>query len=119
MGAESGVYLLQTQKNQRELVQASRRKCVWLYVMDTEAAMVSVLQTGVVCVHDLRPLLQNSDSPKLKSTKLVSGALGGRCAMRHIHTDNSFFMCVVLAGHLLLMRWYAPRRKFMKLKVFR
>ncbi len=47
----------------------------------------------------------------------MEGAKGGRCAVTRT-PDNQTFLCVAVTRQLLLMQWYAPRKKFMKLKDF-
>ena len=42
VGAETGLYVLETTGEKRELVQVSKRACTWLYVMDEEGMMISV-----------------------------------------------------------------------------
>lgn len=36
VGAETGLYILETSGDKRELVQVSKRVCTWLHVMDDE-----------------------------------------------------------------------------------
>lgn len=57
VGADTGLYVLETTGDKRELVQVSKRACTWLYVMDEEGMMISVSGKGLVCVHDLNSLL--------------------------------------------------------------
>jgi len=119
VGAESGLYVLETTGEKRELVQVSKRACTWLYVMDDDGMMISVSGQGLVCVHDLNSLLSGpADEIKFKTTKLVEGAKGGRCAVTRTSDTGYTFLCVAVTRQLLLMQWYAPRKKFMKLKDF-
>jgi hypothetical protein len=57
VGAATGLYILETSGEKRELVQVSKRVCTWLYVMDEEGMMLSVSGRGLVCVHDLNSLI--------------------------------------------------------------
>eukprot|EP00048_Salpingoeca_helianthica_P021762 m.14293 g.14293 ORF g.14293 m.14293 type:complete len:796 (-) comp6374_c1_seq1:31-2418(-) len=119
VGAETGLYVLETSGDKRELVQVSKRACTWLYVMDEDGMMISVSGQGLVCVHDLNSLLSGpADEIKFKTTKLVEGAKGGRCAVTRTPDTGYTFLCVAVTRQLLLMQWYAPRKKFMKLKDF-
>eukprot|EP00047_Mylnosiga_fluctuans_P002871 m.226275 g.226275 ORF g.226275 m.226275 type:complete len:777 (+) comp11404_c0_seq1:48-2378(+) len=116
VGAESGLYVLETSGDKRELVQVSKRACTWLHVMDDEGMMISVSGSGLVCVHDLNSLLGGpADEIKFKTTKLVEGAKGGRCAVTRTLDTGDTYLCVAVTRQMLLMRWYAPRKKFMKL----
>eukprot|EP00051_Salpingoeca_urceolata_P033402 m.20558 g.20558 ORF g.20558 m.20558 type:complete len:759 (-) comp6199_c1_seq1:115-2391(-) len=119
VGAESGLYVLETMGDRRELVQVSKRACTWLYVMDEEGMMISVSGKGLVCVHDLNSLLvKPGEEIRFKTTKLVEGAKGGRCAVTRTPDTGYTFLCVVITRQLVLMQWYQPRKKFMKLKDF-
>jgi hypothetical protein len=119
VGADTGLYVLETSGEKRELVQVSKRCCSWLYVMDEEGMMISVSGEGLVCVHDLNSLLVGpGEDIKFKTTKLVNGAKGGRCAVTQTPDTKYTFLCVVISRQLMLMQWYAPRKKFMKLKDF-
>lgn len=119
VGAETGLYFLETRGDKRELVQISKRMCTWLYVMDDEGMMISVSGKGLVCVHDLNSLLVTpGEEIKFKTTKLIEGAKGGRCAVTRTPDNGFTFLCAVISMQLVLMQWYAPRKKFMKLKDF-
>lgn len=92
VGAESGLYILETSGDKRELVQVSKRICKWLHVMDDEGMMISVSGVGLVCVHDLNSLLVGpTEHIKFKTTKLIEGAKGGRCAVQQ--TPDTGFTC--------------------------
>ena len=120
VGAESGLYVLETSGEKRELVQVSKRTCTWLYVMDEAGMMISVSGKGLVCVHDLNSLIVPPGKEiKFKTTKLIEGAKGGRCAVTETPAPNRFtYLCVAVTRQLVLMQWYAPRKKFMKLRDF-
>lgn len=119
VGASTGLYILETHGDKRELVQVSKRVCSWLYVMDEEGMMISVSGHGLVCVHDLNSLLVGpSEHIKFKTTKLIEDARGGRCAVTRTPDTGFVFLCAVMPQCLILMQWYAPRKKFMKLKEF-
>lgn len=119
VGAKSGLYVLETSGDKRELVQVSKRVCTWLYVMDEEGMMVSVSGKGMVCVHDLNSLLVGpSEHIKFKTTKLIEDAQGGRCAVTRTPDTKFIFLCAAMTRSLILMQWYAPRKRFMKLKDF-
>eukprot|EP00056_Hartaetosiga_gracilis_P002331 m.52677 g.52677 ORF g.52677 m.52677 type:complete len:743 (-) comp11007_c0_seq1:1535-3763(-) len=119
VGSTSGLYVLETSGDKRELVLVSKRQCTWLHVMDEEGMMISVSVQGQVCVHDLNSLLVQPDEDiKFKTTRLLEGAQGGRCAVTRTPENGFTFLCVAVRKQLLLMQWYAPRKKFMKLKDF-
>lgn len=119
VGASTGLYILETSGEKRELVQVSKRVCTWLYVMDEEGMMVSVSGQGLVCVHDLNSLLVGpSEHIKFKTTKLIEDARGGQCAVTRTPDTGFIFLCACMTRCLILMQWYAPRKKFMKLKEF-
>lgn len=119
VGADTGLYILETSGEKRELVQVSKRVCSWLYVMDEEGMMISVSGVGLVCVHDLNSLLVGpSEHIKFKTTKLIEDAKGGMCAVTRTPDTNFIFLCAAMTRSLVLMQWYAPRKKFMKLKDF-
>lgn len=119
VGASTGLYILETHGDKRELVQVSKRVCSWLYVMDDEGMMISVSGHGLVCVHDLNSLLVGpSEHIKFKTTKLIEDARGGRCAVTRTPDTGFVFLCAAMTHCLILMQWYAPRKKFMKLKEF-
>jgi serine/threonine protein kinase len=122
VGASSGLYVLETTGDKRELVQVSKRQCTWLYVMNEENVMISVSEKGkgmggLVCIHDLSSLIQTGDSPKFKTTKLYENCLGNKCAVVR-DPKNNVYLCAVVPKHLILWQWYQPRKKFMKLKDF-
>jgi len=119
VGAETGLYILETSGDKRELVQVSKRVCTWLHVMDDEGMMISVSGVGLVCVHDLNSLLVGpTEHIKFKTTKLIEGAKGGRCAVARTPDTGFTYLCAAVTHNLVLMQWYAPRKKFMKLKDF-
>lgn len=119
VGASSGLYILETSGEKRELVQVSKRVCSWLYVMDDEGMMISVSERGLVCVHDLNSLLVGpSEHIKFKTTKLIEDTRGGTCAVTRTPDTGFIFLCAAMTRCLILMQWYAPRKKFMKLKEF-
>lgn len=119
VGASTGLYILETSGEKRELVQVSKRVCTWLYVMDEEGMMISVSGQGLVCVHDLNSLLVGpSEHIKFKTTKLIEDARGGQCAVTRTPDTGFTFLCACMTRCLILMQWYAPRKKFMKLKEF-
>lgn len=119
VGAKTGLYILETSGEKRELVQVSKRVCTWLYVMDEEGMMISVSGQGLVCVHDLNSLLVGpSEHIKFKTTKLIEDARGGQCAVARTPDTGFTFLCACMTRCLILMQWYAPRKKFMKLKEF-
>lgn len=119
VGASTGLYILETHGDKRELVQVSKRVCSWLYVMDEEGMMISVSGSGLVCVHDLNSLLVGpSEHIKFKTTKLLEDACGSRCAVTRTPDTGFVFLCAVMTNRLILMQWYEPRKKFMKLKEF-
>jgi len=119
VGASTGLYILETSGEKRELVQVSKRVCTWLYVMDTEGTMISVSGQGLVCVHDLNSLLVGpTEHIKFKTTKLIEDARGGQCAVTQTKDTGFTFLCACMTNRLILMQWYRPRKKFMKLKEF-
>eukprot|EP00039_Didymoeca_costata_P015979 m.278876 g.278876 ORF g.278876 m.278876 type:complete len:734 (+) comp16319_c0_seq8:515-2716(+) len=119
VGAETGLYILETSGDKRELVQVSKRVCTWLYVMDEDGMMISVSEMGLVCVHDLNSLLVGpTEHIKFKTTRLIPGAKGGRCAVTKTPVTGFTYLCAAVSKNLVLMQWYAPRKKFMKLKDF-
>jgi hypothetical protein len=119
VGAETGLYILETTGDKRELVQVSKRVCTWLYVMDEEGMMISVSGVGLVCVHDLNSLLVGEhEHIKFKTTKLMEGAKGGKCAVTKTQDTGFTYLCAAVTKNLVLMQWYPPRKKFMKLKDF-
>eukprot|EP00043_Microstomoeca_roanoka_P006261 m.61501 g.61501 ORF g.61501 m.61501 type:complete len:755 (-) comp13344_c1_seq1:176-2440(-) len=122
VGADTGLYVLETSGDKRELVQVSRRQCTWLYVMDEEGIMISVSDVGgrgQVCVHDLNSLLVGpNEDIRFKTTRLLEGTSTAKCAVTRTPDTGFTFLCVAVPRQLLLMQWYAPRRKFMKLKDF-
>eukprot|EP00041_Stephanoeca_diplocostata_P012799 m.215350 g.215350 ORF g.215350 m.215350 type:complete len:731 (-) comp19094_c0_seq1:169-2361(-) len=119
VGAATGLYILETSGEKRELVQVSKRVCSWLYVMDAEGMMISVSERGLVCVHDLNSLLVGpSEHIKFKTTKLIEDTHGGQCAVTRTPDTGFTFLCAAMTRCLILMQWYAPRKKFMKLKEF-
>jgi len=122
VGAATGLYVLETTGDKRELVQVSKRQCTWLHVMDEEMVMISVSGKGkgvggLVCIHDLSSLIQSGDNPKFKTTKLYENCLGNKCAVVR-DPKNNVYLCAVVPKHLILWQWYQPRKKFMKLKDF-
>ncbi|EGD82493.1 hypothetical protein PTSG_03141 [Salpingoeca rosetta] len=100
VGAETGLYVLETSGDKRELVQVSRRRCTWLYVMDEEGIMISVSDVdgrGQVCVHDLNSLLVGPDEDiRFKTTRLLDGASGARCAVTRTPDTGFTFLCVTV-----------------------
>lgn len=119
VGAATGLYILETSGEKRELVQVSKRICTWLHVMDDEGMMISVSGMGLVCVHDLNSLLVGEhEHIKFKTTKLLEGAKGGMCAVTKTKDTGFTYLCAAVSRNLVLMQWYAPRKKFMKLKDF-
>lgn len=81
--------------------------------------MISVSGVGLVCVHDLNSLLVGpTEHIKFKTTKLIEGAKGGRCAVARTPDTGFTYLCAAVTHNLVLMQWYAPRKKFMKLKDF-
>ena len=120
VGAATGLYILETSGEKRELVQVSKRICTWLHVMDDEGMMISVSGMGLVCVHDLNSLLVGEhEHIKFKTTKLLEGAKGGMCAVTKTKDTGFTYLCAAVSRNLVLMQWYAPRKKFMKLKDFK
>lgn len=119
VGAATGLYILETSGEKRELVQVSKRVCTWLHIMDDEGMMISVSAMGLVCVHDLNTLLVGEhEHIKFKTTKLLEGATGGMCAVTKTEDTQFTYLCAAVSRNLVLMQWYAPRKKFMKLKDF-
>lgn len=119
VGAATGLYILETSGEKRELVQVSKRICTWLHVMDEEGMMISVSGAGLVCVHDLNSLLVGEhEHIKFKTTKLIEGAKGGMCAVTKTKDTGFTYLAAAVSLNLVLMQWYAPRKKFMKLKDF-
>ena len=55
--------------------------------------------------------------PYVLLSQLVEGAKGGKCAVNRT-PESGYILCVAVTKQLLLMRWYEPRKKFMKLKDF-
>lgn len=106
VGASTGLYILETHGDKRELVQVSKRVCSWLYVMDEEGMMISVSGQGLVCVHDLNSLLVGpSEHIKFKTTKLIEDARGGRCAVTRTPDTGFVFLCAAMTHCLILMQW--------------
>ena len=106
--ASTGLYILETSGEKRELVQVSKRVCTWLYVMDEEGMMISVSGQGLVCVHDLNSLLVGpSEHIKFKTTKLIEDARGGQCAVTRTPDTGFTFLCACMTRCLILMQWYA------------
>ena len=69
--------------------------------------MISVSGKGLVCVHDLNSLLVPSgEEIKFKTTKLIEGAKGGRCAVTRTPENGYTFLCAVISMQLVLMQWY-------------
>lgn len=87
--------------------------------MDEDGMMISVSEMGLVCVHDLNSLLVGpTEHIKFKTTRLIPGAKGGRCAVAKTPVTGFTYLCAAVSKNLVLMQWYAPRKKFMKLKDF-
>lgn len=119
VGAATGLYIMETSGEKRELVQVSKRICTWLHVMDDEGMMISVSGMGLVCVHDLSSLLVGEhEHIMFKTTKLLEGAKGGMCAVTKTKDTGFTYLCAAVSRNLVLMQWYAPRKKFMKMKGF-
>ena len=98
VGAETGLYVLETSGDRRELVQVSRRRCTWLYVMDAEGIMISVSDVdgrGQVCVHDLNSLLVGPDEDiRFKTTRLLEGNTARVCVCVCVCTCVSVYLCL-------------------------
>ncbi|XP_077597598.1 mitogen-activated protein kinase kinase kinase kinase 2 [Stigmatopora nigra] len=136
LGAEEGIYTLNLNElHEDTLEKLLPQRCTWLYVMNNALMSVSG-RSSQLYSHSLTALFEQKGHLTKKHLSLGTGRLAERiggarkvasvkipdskgcrkCSVaRNPYTDSTF-LCAAVPSGLVLLLWYEPLQKFMRLK---
>uniref|UniRef100_A0A6Q2WUC1 Mitogen-activated protein kinase kinase kinase kinase n=1 Tax=Esox lucius TaxID=8010 RepID=A0A6Q2WUC1_ESOLU len=137
LGTEEGIYTLNLNELHEDTMEKLLpQRCSWLYVMNNVLMSISG-KSSQLCSQRLTTLFdqrrqkrqghlsinthrlsERINSRKFSVSGKISDTKGCRrcCVVRNPYTDSTF-LCAVVPTGLVLLLWYEPLQKFMKLKV--
>ncbi|KAK3731504.1 hypothetical protein QZH41_008531 [Actinostola sp. cb2023] len=127
IGAAEGIYSLNItdQVHDIEMEQISSKKCTWLAVI--ENIMVSITGTppcismhNLVSLHDKHhPMFFNTMTRGVGVMQRIQESRGcTKCCIVNNPYNNQLYLCAALPNNILLMQWYEPLDKFMKVNMY-
>uniref|UniRef100_A0A6Q2YG91 Mitogen-activated protein kinase kinase kinase kinase n=1 Tax=Esox lucius TaxID=8010 RepID=A0A6Q2YG91_ESOLU len=136
LGTEEGIYTLNLNELHEDTMEKLLpQRCSWLYVMNNVLMSISG-KSSQLCSQRLTTLFdqrrqkrqghlsinthrlsERINSRKFSVSGKISDTKGCRrcCVVRNPYTDSTF-LCAVVPTGLVLLLWYEPLQKFMKLK---
>ncbi|XP_028409005.1 mitogen-activated protein kinase kinase kinase kinase 3-like [Dendronephthya gigantea] len=123
IGSDEGIYTLNISQNDKELEQIFSKRCTWLYVFKNILVSISgrpsfLYMHNLPALHSrqpvffpLRSLQRDTYTMRIPDTKYCN-----KCTVVHNPYDEQVYLCVAMAKTVLLMQWYEPLEKFMKVK---
>ncbi|XP_001641110.3 mitogen-activated protein kinase kinase kinase kinase 3 isoform X2 [Nematostella vectensis] len=126
IGAEEGIYSLNISDHvhDMEMEQISSKKCTWLAVI--QHIMVSITGTppcvfmhNLVSLHDKSQTFFVTMARGIVYTQRITETRGClKCCVVNNPYNSQLYLCVALPQNVLLMQWYEPLEKFMKVNMF-
>ena len=124
IGSDEGIYTLNISQNDKEMEQIFSKRCTWLYVFKNLLVSISgrpsfLFMHNLLALHSrqsvffpLRSLTRDTHTTRIPDTKSCS-----KCTVVHNPYDEQEYLCVAMTKNVLLMQWYEPLEKFMKVKI--
>lgn len=123
IGSDEGIYTLNISQNDKEMEQIFSKRCTWLYVFKNLLVSLSgrpsfLFMHNLVALHSRQPLFfpLRSLTRDTHTTKIPDTRGCNKCCVVHNPYNEQVYLCVAMTKHLLLMQWYEPLEKFMKVK---
>ncbi|CAB3994691.1 mitogen-activated kinase kinase kinase kinase 3-like [Paramuricea clavata] len=123
IGSDEGIYTLNISQNDKEMEQIFSKRCTWLYVFKNLLVSISgrpsfLFMHNLLALHSRQPVFfpLKSLTRDTYTTRIPDTKSCNKCTVVHNPYDEQVYLCVAMTKNVLLMQWYEPLEKFMKVK---
>ncbi|XP_046859318.1 mitogen-activated protein kinase kinase kinase kinase 3-like [Xenia sp. Carnegie-2017] len=123
IGSDEGIYTLNISQNDKEMEQVFSKRCTWLYVFKNFLLSIAgrpsfLYMHNLLALHSRQPVFfpLKSLTRDTYTTRISDTRSCNKCALVHNPYDEQVYLCIAIPKTILLMQWYGPLEKFMKVQ---